>query len=241
MAILAAVAVSTCYAQTPPPDFELSALRLGDVEVPPLYYAESSKGPDGKVATVFHPLQIGDGARRGPQKIPLQPPVKLYTGDPQVAGGKGMKSWMEVPVRSAEDRLLLLVYLDSNGQPSHRFLDDSAAIHPAGSVRVVNCLNVPVAFSAGNGKVSVPPGAEAAAVPRRDPQGRFDFAFFPDGSTQALPKRLYFPGEAGRLLVVYSLFPDLLPTDGTLQDGSQEMKRVLEPSARRLFDQAPEK
>jgi len=241
MVLLAVAGLSASYAQSAPPVIEISALRLGDMDLPPLFYAEVLKDAGGKEVTVFRPLEVGDNTRGGVQKIPLLQPLRLYIGDPQVRDGKGMKPWQEVPVRSAGGRMMVLFYFDSKGEPAHRFLDDSATAHPASSVRIVNCSDEAVGLSLGGQRTAVPPGKEAISVPALDAQGRFDFAFFSSSSVHPVPKRLYFPGKAGRLLVVYSLVPKVAPTGETLPSGSDEVRRVTESQARRLFDQAPEK
>lgn len=241
IALSVAAGLSAVCAQSPPPVFELSVLRFGDVEVPPLFYAEVAKGQGGKETMVFHPLKVGDSPVREVQKIPLLPAVNLYTGDPDARDGIGMKPWLEVPAPSAGERLLLLVYFDAKGQPARRFLDDSARAHPAGSVRVVNCSDETAGFSVGGAGVSVAPGKEVLATPSPDAQGRFDFSFSSALSGGSPPKRLYFPGKSGRLLVVFGLVQKSVPTGKMLSDGSDEMKHSLEPLARRLFDQAPEK
>ena len=63
------------------PTFELAALKLGDMEQPALYYAEVTKGADGKDVTTYKPLEIGSGARPVSNTIPLTSPVRIFSGD----------------------------------------------------------------------------------------------------------------------------------------------------------------
>lgn len=223
------------------PTFELAALKLGDMEQPALYYAEVTKGADGKDVTTYKPLEIGSGARPVSNTIPLTSPVRIFSGDPLVKDGLGMKSWDDVPAGSAGEKILLLFFFDPNGQMTHRFLEESARAHPAGTVKALNLTAESMNFATGSQQAAVSAGQSSMTTPALDTEGRFFLTVLTGPAIPPTPKRLYFPGKAGRLLLVYSLSPAEEPTGRTLPDGNEEMKRVLKPFAHRIFDQTPEK
>jgi len=223
------------------PTFELAALRLGDMELPELYYAEVTKGADGKAVTTYKPLEIGSGARTVSNTIPLTSPLRIFSGDPSVKDGLGMKIWADVPAGSAGEKVLLLFFFDPNGQMAHRFLEESAKAHPASTVKALNLTAESMNFATGSQQTTVPAGQSAMITPALDVEGRFYLTVLTSPSIPPTPKRIYFPGKEGRLLLVYSLSPAEEPTGRTLPDGNEEMKRVLKPFAHRIFDQTPEK
>lgn len=229
--------VGPLFAQAPReiPTFELSAIQLGEMEIPPLYYAEVKRGPDGKELRTFVPFPLSNGVRGPVAKISLVPPVKLYTGKLEPAGKPDMKPFLDVPASSPKDRLLLVFYLDREGRQKHGFLNDSETAHPQGSVRVANFDTDPIAFFVGGPTIQVPPHGEAKAVPVINAEGRFPFVHFVDRPGQpryqAPLKLLRFRSPDQRLLVLYTAIPTAVQTE---EPGGEKI--AFEPTASRLYD-----
>lgn len=224
-------------AQTPKeiPTFELSAIQLGEMEIPPLYRVDVKRGPDGMEQRTFVPFPLSNGVRSPVVKIPLVPPVKLYTGTMDPAGKPDMKPFLDIPAGSPKDRLLLVFYLDRDGLQKHGILNDSETAHPQGSVRVANFDTDRIAFSVGGPTIQVPPHGEAKSVPVVNAEGRFPFVHFVDRPGQpryqAPLKLLRFRSPDQRLLVLYTAMPTEIPTG---EPG--EVKIAFEPVATRLYD-----
>ncbi len=222
------------------PAIELSAIQLGQFAMPELFYAVFVDGPDGKPKKEFRTLPVSNGARGAVTRIPFVQPLALYTASPDSADAAKMKSYVEIPARSAGDKLLLLFYADRHGQPQRIFLDDSPSAHPEGSVRMVNLTSGRVAFSAGGPSIPVDPGASALGRPVLNADGRFPFIHIEERpgekSYTAPTKLLRFNQPGQRMLVVFALMPAELATGEQRPDGSGGTKTVLLPEAYRMFD-----
>ena len=236
-------AANPLHAAPPPkeiPTFEFSAIRIGEFEVPPLYYLEVKPGPDGKPVRTFLPLAVVSGSRGQPAKVSLVAPVQIHTGTFDAKGKPDMKPYLDVPASSPKDRLLLVFYLDKQGKPQRTFLDDSAAAHPPGSVRVANLGTERIAFTVGGASILVAPGGDAKAWPVNGSDGRFpfiDYVVIPGehpvpSSTKLLRFRL--PGQ--RMLVIYTTMPVDVLTGQQNPDGTSATRKGLETIAYRLFD-----
>jgi hypothetical protein len=236
-------AANPVHAAPPPkeiPSFALSAVRLGDFEIPPLFYLDVKLGADGKEVRTYVPLPVSSGSRGVPSKVSLVPPLRIYTGTFDAKGKPDVKPYLDIPAGSPGDRLLLVFYLDSQGRPQSRFLDDSEAVHPPGSVRVVNFGSDRIAFTVGGGNMMVAPGGEAKAAPVNKSDGRFPFVYFTDTPGET-PKpsptkllRFRWPGQ--RMLVLYTSMPVEVATGQQNPDGTNATTKGYEPIAYRLFD-----
>lgn len=227
------------FAQAPKeiPKFELSAIQLGEMEIPPLYYTDVKRGTDGKEQRTFVPFPLSNGIRGPVEKISFVPPVKLYTGQVDTTGKPDMKPFLDVPADSPKDRLLLVFYLDREGRQKHGFLNDSETAHPQGSVRVANFDTGSISFFVGGPTIQVPPHGEAKAVPVINAEGRFPFVHFVDRpgqpQYQAPLKLLRFRSPDQRLLVLYTAMPVGIASG---DEGAGEIKIGFEPVASRLYD-----
>lgn len=236
-------AASPLDAAPPPkeiPAFELSAIRLGDFEIPPLFYLDVKTGLDGKDLRTYHPLSAPNGSRSPAFKVSLVPPVRIFTGTFDAKGKPDMQSYLGIPATTPKDRLLLVFFLDKQGKPQRMVLDDSAAAHPAGSVRTVNLGTGRVAFSAGGANRIVPPGGEAKTLPAVKSDGRFPFILFlepPGDKPYQSPTKLFrFRLPGSRLLVFHTILQVDLPTGERRPDGTEITNKVYVPTTYPLAD-----
>jgi hypothetical protein len=241
--VVGGFAAGDAHAQTKParlPVAMLSALQVGDFSLPDLYFVHTEMAEGGKVMKEFRPLEPGNGGRGPAVEIVISPPIRIYTGSFNAKNEPEMKPFCDVPAKAPGERLLLVLYLDSQGSLQKAFLDDSKQAHPPGSVRLANFGATRIAFSAGGPPVAVLPGAEGRAMPVPGPDGRFPFKVIeerPGDQPLESPIRLLklnHPGQ--RLLVIYASLPVSVPTGETNADGSPKTARILEPVAYRLYD-----
>ena len=236
-------AASPLHASPPPkeiPTFELAAIRLGDFEIPPLFYLDVKNGLDGKQVRTFQPLSAPNGSRGPVFKVSLVPPVKLFTSEVDTKGKPDMQPYLDIPATTPKDRLLVVFFLDKQGKPQRMVLDDSAAAHPAGSVRAVNLGTGRIAFSAGGANIIVPPGGEAKTLPVVKGDGRFPFILFlePPGEKpyQSPTKMFRFRVPGSRLLVFHTILQVDLPTGERRQDGTAITNKAYAPTTYPLAD-----
>lgn len=227
-----------------PPSFTLSAIKIGNAKVPPLYYNGFAIDENGKKKAHFLPLPVGVGSRGPSVEIPLQPSVRLYTGKISPENQAEMNPVFTVPVKSARERMLLVFYQDEALKEHHAFIDDSSAAHPAESVRFVNLASRRVTFSVGGAGLTVTHGEEKVAEPALDDSGRFPFfceseeVFGHPSRSEA--NRLRLVSKKHRLLVLYAPISLEVPTDRLGPDGNPLMEIRHEPQACRFYDLAEE-
>lgn len=221
-----------------PPKFELSAGSLAVGELPPLFWLEESPGGAGEKQKRWVRLEVPEGSRGSPVAVPVAS-ARLFTGDPEAPGGAKMTPYLEIPAK-AGGRLFLLFHLDEKGAPKHTFLEDADGTHAAGSVRVVNLTGRRVAVSLGGQPSAVGAGERLTLKPVLDGNGRFEFRHFEEvagGRPYESPmKRLRFPREGMRLLVVFVPMP--LPPELDA-DGRPLGPVVYATEAIRLYDRQP--
>ncbi len=222
------------------PVIELSATMLGDTELPPLFYVDVKRDEKGKEVKEFKPFAVSRSSRSPATKIPFLASMQLFAGRFDEKGKPDMKPYLEIPAKKPGDRLLLVFHLDSKGSPQQTFLDDSAATHPPGTVRMVNFSPDRIAFSAGGSPVKIAAGGQAMTEPVITPEGRFPFIYFVERGGQkpyqSPTKLLSFRKPGSRLLVAYTAMPTEIPTGEQNADGSDKTVTEYQPVACRLYD-----
>ena len=222
------------------PTFELAAIQLGDVGIPPLYYLEVKPGLDGKEQRTFKPLGVPPVSRGQTVEVSSAPTTQLYTGTFDAKGNPDMKPYLDIPGISPKDRLLLVFSLDRDGKTKSTFLVDSASSHPAGSVRFVNFGTDRMAFSVGGAATIVLPGADAKAMPVINSDGRFPFIQFlatPGEKTSQSPtKLLRFRSPGERLLVLCTTMQVEVETGQIDANGTKVTRKERMPMPYRLYD-----
>ena len=234
---------SSAFAQTNTkeiPKFTLSATQVGDFKLPQLYYLMTSIDSHAKLQQDYLPLGVTCGTRGSTSAISLVSPVKIYTGTFSAAGVPQMQPYLDVPVKTAKDRLLLVFHLDRDGRVLTTFLDDSETAHPAGSIRLVNFGTEQVAFSAGAAVTSIAPGGEGKAAPVVNADKIYPFVLYVGQSGQN-PKpqptalmRVSNPRD--RVLILYTMIPADIPTGQVDATGKAITKKGYTPIAYRIYD-----
>jgi len=203
-------------AQQPPvketPTISCSANALGGLEIPPLYYLDATNDSSGKLLREYKPFPVSTLTRMPAVKIPATPPVALYTGRFDEKGKPIMNSYLEIPVKGPQEKLLLLFYRDAAGKTAHDFLDDGVKAHPAGTVRVLNYS--PQGFSPTVGKKTyfVAPGGQGLfGTPEMVSPGRFVFRYRVQtpgvGDYESSVQLLEMRTPEDRILIIYSAMP----------------------------------
>ncbi|MEI6033891.1 MAG: hypothetical protein WCS65_06370 [Verrucomicrobiae bacterium] len=200
---------------------------------------ERKTDASGKPVQTFKLLAVPNGALGEAMEMPFQPPVTLYTGTVDPQGKPDMKPYLDIPVKSPKDRLLLLFYLDPQGRQQQVFLDRSETTHPAGTVWAVNLASSRMAFNVGSGSpIPVAQGSKVIAKPELNSDGRFPFDYYIEKPGEApyhsAVSLLRFRQPGSRLLILFTTIATAA-TDSE-QDPSQPDKVVYSQMACRLFD-----
>lgn len=222
------------------PKFELSALQIGSFQVSNLYWIDVVFDKEGKQVKTFQPLNVSNGSRGPTAQVPLVPPVKLYTGSFDQNGVPQMKPFLDIPVKSAKDRLLLVFHQNAKGEVQQSFLDDSEKAHPAGSVRFVNFSSDPLAFSVGGAALRVSPGGGVNAIPVANAEGQYPLKYYVqtlgNSTYQAPTKLLRMLRPNQRLLVLYAVLEEKVTSQDPGREDQLNTKILYQPVAYRLYD-----
>lgn len=225
---------------TPPeiPRFALSITAIGFETVPELYWLDLEYDMYGKEIRQYKPISIGLGSRGETVDIPVQPPLHLY----KLQNGETGPTYVPIinlTKREKDDRILVVFFRKESGEQGIHYIDDSAAAHPAQTVRVLNLSNTNMAVTVGAAPVLVRPDTlESLGKPLFTEGTRFHFTFgvnLPDQGTWQSPMRnLRFRNPEQRLLIIYTMLPSF--EEITSPDGRTRSQRVLRPEAYRMYD-----
>lgn len=220
---------------------KLAVTNFGVPDLPSLYYAEWDAATEK-----FRPRPLLPGHyKRAPQiEIAPQAPRKLFVeAGTTTTGEPNLEEFLDLQVEDGGSYLVLLDQSPTQGVRS-RFLDDSAAAHPPGSVRLVNLTNQQMAVAAGGKAVRLAPGREGMLVPEVGADGRFSLQYSyvnREGETIDTPrKNLTIYNPRTRVLVVFAEVPREIETGQLLPDGEPATRTVYDIEDYRLYDAAPE-
>jgi len=221
------------------PTVQVSALEIGNLDLPPLYWKQITFNEEGDPVESFNRLPVSSGSRGGTTDITLLAPTHLYTGTFGPEGEPNMQPVVEIPAEGADDRFLVVFFHDANGQVIRKVIDDSAESHPAGSVRLINCSPTRLVFNVGGENKVDPPDGDSVAEPVVNDTGRFPFVYFTNQAgrvVRAPSKLLRLRDSNARLLVVYGNLREENETGEVKPDGSPVTEVSYAPIAYRLYD-----
>lgn len=220
------------------PRFSLSITAIGFDTAPELYWLDLEYDMYGQEIREFKPVSVGLGARGETVEIPIKPPLHLYRQQP----GEPAPQYTPVltlSTREKDDKILAVFHRKPDGASGIHYVDDSAAAHPAQTVRVLNLSDINMAATIGGDTILVRPNAlQSLGKPVFTEGTRFHFTFgvtLPDqGAWQAPTRNLRFRREDQRLLIIYTLLPAF--EEVTTPNGAVRSQRVLRPEAFRMYD-----
>lgn len=243
IALIAGVASSAASQPAPNqkdlPTIQVSALEIGSLDVPPLYWKQITFDENGDPVESYNRLTISSGSRGDTTDITLLAPTYLYTGNFEPDGEPNMQPAVEIPAEAPGDRFLVVFFHDENGRLLRRVIDDSAESHPAGTVRVINFGKERLVFNAGGENQPVPADGDAVSKPIVNEQGRFPFVYYTSRNNKvfrAPSKLLRLRHTSSRLLVLYANLREANDTGEVNPDGSPVLDISYVPIAYRLYD-----
>jgi len=218
------------------PTVHVSVVQISDQVLPPMYVLD----PESPDEPRFLQLPVSKFARGEGLKIPIGEDARIYTGKFNNEGKPEMKPLFTFKPKPNQERALLLVYLNLDGTPGHLIVDDSAEVHPAGTLRVLNVSPETITFVAGDQRYEVPSGAARTVEPKLDDQRRFPFVYRglnAKGEVFTSPiKELAFRKEDARILILYTALPQEIPTGARDADGEEITETIYAPIDFRLYD-----
>jgi len=225
-------------APTPPPrTVQVGVVQISREPLPPMFVRDM-KDPENRVV----PLPVARYRRGATLEVPIGDTVEIFTSKTGSSAPTDLEPLFSFKVPNDQERALLLLYVDTNGEPGHVMVDDSEAAHSAGMVRLINVSNQPITFVAGQQRREVPAGGEAKVTPQLDEDRRFEFLFRSfDGEGEVFTsnlRKLKLPKPETRLLILYTALPRMMPVDDQFkEDGSPMTQTVFVPTAYRLYDE----
>ncbi len=236
----------TLQAQTPPlpeiPRFRLSATAVGLDNTPELYWLDLKIDAYGVETRDPKRLSISEGSRGSTVEIPIRKPIQLFRKVQTPEGGTSYAPVIDVPEQEEGEQLLLLMYRKADGSGTMQFINDSAEVHPAGTVRFINLSSgKAVAAIGGQAQIIEAGNSKLLGAPQLDQKNRFPFdvaAKIPGTSNYRDPtKLLRFRSPDHRLLVLFTFLPKyVVPESSNPEVTLAPVLTGYSPIAYRLYD-----
>ncbi|MDF3128024.1 hypothetical protein P0Y35_02325 [Kiritimatiellaeota bacterium B1221] len=224
------------------PRFRLSATAVGLETTPELYWVDLKVDAYGTETRIPKRFNISEGSRGSSVEIPIKQPIQLFRRVQTPEGGTSYSPVIDIPNQEEGDQLLLLMYRKPDGSGTMQFLDDSPAVHPAGTVRFINLSEgKAVAAIGGQAQVIEPGSAKLLGAPQLNEKNRFPFdvaANVPGKTNYRDPtKLLRFRSPEHRLLVLFTFLPKyVVPESPNPEIKSAPVLTGYSPIAYRLYD-----
>lgn len=228
------------------PRFETRTAAIDIDPIPSIYWKDARYNENNQIEYEYKRLDIATNRRGSSAQIPiLDGEVQLFRilnpNDP--ASEENLTPALKLDTVEAGDQKLLLFYREPSGTVTYRLVDENPDIHPAQHVRVLNLTNRTLAAMIGQEQNSLiePFSSKTLGKPDLNSASNFLLKVYvktPDGNFFEYPsKRLTFPSDQMRLLVIYANFKHIEEAEGD----EQEDMRFYKPVAYRMYDTVPEK
>ena len=229
--------------ETEVPRFSLSATKVAIDQMPPLFWLDTGFDDQGEPTQEFKELDIAYNRRGRAAEVPVGAQVSIYrkTNSDQ-ANEPEMLPVLQVPAAKKGDRWLLVFHRDRTGKVTPRFIDDSPAAHPAGTVRFANFIDRRTAVSIGSSPQMIQPGkVQSLGEPTLRPDGRFGFKLaYPldNGELWATPlKYRRLSSDETRMLVILTNQVERTGSTETITENEEaDVQTTLVPVSLNFYD-----